>query len=444
MVLVMTILYLDSNQLSFGFDRFNGRHIVESIDAFLSVTEASEFFQSRIGQIDLILYNPHIFVSLIETVDFDLVSFSSDQSIECIPYANPKDILPLSSKIERHLTKLFPTNKRDPELDYAEAYEGKCVLVTGAGGSIGSELVKQLLLANVSSCCCLDLSEFSVFNLRRKLNASDHRKTKIYVGSYGDTNLLTDIFEENKVDLVINAAAYKHVSIMQVAPYAALKNNVENFVSLLKTANKHGVTNIIQVSTDKAAEPSNVMGFSKFLCEQLLINSNKYLDTDFTYSIVRFGNVVGSSGSVIPIFVDNIKQGKNLKVTDNDVERFMMQITDAVGLVLRAAKNQKNETYVLDMGKPYKIKALAVKMLQHSVFAYSNSSIEYTGLEEGEKLSEVLLTAEEQADCVFDNGVLVIQNQDNVLLSDEEMRSVFGGDTAPLFRYLDDVVMSKT
>ena len=228
---------------------------------------------------------------------------------------------------------------------------------------------------------------------------------------------------------------------MQVAPYAALKNNVENFVSLLKTSSKHGVTNIIQVSTDKAAEPSNVMGFSKFLCEQLLINANKYLDTQFTYSIVRFGNVVGSSGSVIPIFINNIKQGKNLKVTDNDVERFMMQINDAVGLILRAARDQKNETYVLDMGKPYKIKALAVKMLKNSVFTYSNSSIEYTGLEEGEKLSEVLLTAEEQASCVSDNGVLVIQNQKNVLLSDEDMRSIFEGDTALLFRHLDGALM---
>ena len=441
MVLIMTILYLDSNQLNFGFDRFNGSHIVESIDSFLSVIEASDFFQSRIGKVDLILYNPHIFVFLIETFDFDLESFCSNQSMECIPYANPKDILPLSSKIERHLTKLFPTNNCDRELRFTEAYKGKCVLVTGAGGSIGSELVKQLLMADVSSCCCLDLSEFSIFNLKRKLSTSDLHKTKIYVGSYGDTDLLTNIFKENKVDLVINAAAYKHVSIMQVAPYAALKNNVENFVSLLKTSNKHGVTNIIQVSTDKAAEPSNVMGFSKFLCEQLLINANKYLDTQFTYSIVRFGNVVGSSGSVIPIFIDNIKQGKNLKVTDNDVERFMMQINDAVGLILRAARDQKNETYVLDMGKPYKIKALAVKMLKNSVFTYSNSSIEYTGLEEGEKLSEVLLTAEEQASCVSDNGLLVIQNQKNVLLSDEDMRSIFEGDTALLFRHLDGALM---
>ncbi|MDC3200268.1 polysaccharide biosynthesis protein [Porticoccaceae bacterium] len=437
----MNILYLDSNKLNFGFDRFNGSHTVESIDSFRSVIEVSDFFQSRIGQVDLILYNPHIFVFLIETFDFDLEEFSSNQSMECIPYVNPKDILPLSLKIERHLTKLFPVNNCDREFDFVEAYKGKCVLVTGAGGSIGSELVKQLLMADVSSCCCLDLSEFSVFNLKTKLSTSDLHKTKIYVGSYGDTDLLTNIFKENKVDLIINAAAYKHVSIMQVAPYAALKNNVENFVSLLKTSSKHGVTNIIQVSTDKAAEPSNVMGFSKFLCEQILINVNKYLDTQFTYSIVRFGNVVGSSGSVAPIFVDNIKQGKNLKVTHNDVERFMMQINDAVGLILRAARNPKNETYVLDMGKPYKIKALAVKMLKNSVFTCSNSLFEYTGLEEGEKLSEVLLTPEEQESCVFDNGVLVIQNRKNVLLSDEDMRSIFEGDTALLFRHLDHALM---
>jgi FlaA1/EpsC-like NDP-sugar epimerase len=257
------------------------------------------------------------------------------------------------------------------------------------------------------------------------------------VGNCGDVNLLETIFTENNVDILINASAYKHVSIMQNNPYAAFNNNVLNFINLLKVSTSFGVSNIIQVSTDKAAEPSNIMGFSKLLCEQILIHANKHLVTGFKYSIVRFGNVVGSSGSVVPIFIENIKNRNKLSVTHDEVERFMMQIGDAVSLILRAASHRKNETYILDMGEPYKILDLAVKMLNNSHFHHDKNLIEFTGLQDGEKLTEVLFTVLESTDITKQDGVFVIPDRDDSFLSEKELEMLFNGDVDFLYKKID-------
>jgi FlaA1/EpsC-like NDP-sugar epimerase len=433
----MNILYLDSKNLSFNFVEILGSHKLDIIDPFKSLIEVSRYFDAN-SDFDLILYNPYLFISLIEDSGFDPESFFSDSNTMCISYANPKDLLPLSQKIENELIALFPPSMSSHQLEINHNYENKCVLVTGAGGSIGSELVIQLLQSGVESCLCLDLSEFSIFNLKQKLSDLKFNNFKLIVGSCGDVKLLESIFSENSIDIIVNASAYKHVSIMQDNPYAALNNNVLSFLQLLKTAHFYGVSDIIQVSTDKAADPSNVMGFSKLLCEQILINANTYLGACFNYSIVRFGNVVGSSGSVVPIFIDNIKNGKKLQITDGKVERFMMQISDAVSLILRAAIKRENQTYILDMGQPYRIKDLAIKMLQNCFFSYDKNRIEFTGLQIGEKLTEVLFTDDEASEIEKLDGVFIIKNRDDSLLQKSEMALLFGGDVNFLYKKIKD------
>ena len=416
----------------------NGSHQLDHIDCFQSLDQAEEYFNIDL-EFELILYNPYIFIHLIEKYDFNPELFLSSRGVNCIPYANPKDILPLSRKIENKLIGLFPPDIDNQPFDIGTSYKDKCVLVTGAGGSIGSELVVQLLESGVESCLCLDLSEFSVFNLKQKLRMLKFDNFEMIVGSCGDKKLLQTIFSENDVDIIINASAYKHVSIMQDNAYAALNNNVLNLIHLLKTAISFGVNDIIQISTDKAAEPSNVMGLSKLLCEQILIHANQYLDVSLNYSIVRFGNVVGSSGSVVPIFIDNIKNEEKMYITHNDVERYMMQISDAVALVLRAGSYRKNRTYILDMGKPFKIIDLAVKLLKNSHFAYDRSLIEFTGLQAGEKLSEILCTPNEENNMSKQENIFVIANRDDALLSQHEIQLLFSGEIESLYKQIETI-----
>ena len=423
----MKILYLDSINLSFDFSLVSSPHSVNIIYSFETVSQAITFFQLQ-AHFELILYNPHIFIHLLEVDDFETDSFFSSMGLNCIPYTHPKDILHLSKKIEKSVINGLASHSYKKKTDIGSSYRNKCVLVTGAGGSIGSELVVQLLETGVGYCLCLDLSEFSIFNLKQKLSKLNFDNLKMVVGSIGDTHLLETIFKENNVDIIINASAYKHVSIMQDNSYAALNNNVLFFINLLRTASAFGIHEIVQVSTDKAADPSNVMGFSKLACEQILTHANEYLSSSFNYSIVRFGNVIGSSGSVVPIFLDNIKDRNKLRITDIQVERFMMQIGDAVTLILRAASFRNNEIYILDMGEPFKILDLAQNVLKNSVFGFDKNLIEFVGLESGEKLTEILFTADESNFMTQKEGMYVIGRRDDRFFSTSEMKLLFNGD----------------
>ncbi|EAS46282.1 predicted nucleoside-diphosphate sugar epimerase [marine gamma proteobacterium HTCC2207] len=426
----MNILYLDSFELSFQFESDKGNAVCEKISAFENIDGVISFFRQRL-RFDLILYNPHIFMQLILNEDYRFEKYLADLPVRCLPYSNPKNILPIAQAIEDKLIDLFPLQNNEVE-EAVDSYCGKCVLVTGAGGSIGSELVGQLIDNRVSKCICLDLSEFSVFNLKRKLASRDKDLVSVYVGSYGDKELLATIFQKYDVDLVINAAAYKHVSIMEDNPYAAFTNNVSNFLELLRSAKVFGVKDIIQISTDKAASPSSIMGFSKFLCEQLLANANRFMDADFRYSIVRFGNVVGSSGSVAPIFVDNIKNSHKLNITHRDVNRFMMKITDAVNLILLASRIRRNETYILDMGQAYKIIDVAQTMLKYTNFSFDETMLNFVGLEKGEKLSETLFTDFEKSSMKKKDKVFVLKYTPDSTFTDEELASIYAGNVPSL------------
>ena len=426
----MKILYIDSRELSFNFAGDIVDANLEEIEAFTDYQSVVAYFNQK-QNFDLVLYNPHIFIELVLKEDYAFEEYLNDLPVQCIPYSNPRNILPISRSIENKLIDLFPLKTNKSKLTF-DSYTGKCVLVTGAGGSIGSELVLQLLNSGVKRCICLDLSEFSVFNLKRKLLSQDASAVSIYVGSYGDKVLLSSIFQDHEIDLIINAAAYKHVSIMEDLPYAAFKNNISNFVSLLETAKRFGVKDLIQVSTDKAANPSSVMGFSKLICEQLLINANRFMAADFQYSIIRFGNVVGSSGSVVPIFINNIKNAEKLKITHREVDRFMMKIGDAVNLILFASRVRCNETYILDMGPAYKILDLAKIMLKYSMYCFDEDMIEFIGLEQGEKLSEVLFTDAEKNSMIRDKQIFLLKNSQEPILTDDEFKSIYSDDLSSL------------
>lgn len=267
----------------------------------------------------------------------------------------------------------------------------KSVLVTGAAGSIGSELCRQIVKYAPKELIILDINENDLYFL--KLFLERHYDVKIYfeIANIREKNKLEFLFKEYKPDLVYHAAAHKHVPLMEKNIEEAVKNNVFGTKNLLDIANKYQVEKFVLISTDKAVNPTNVMGATKRLSEIILENTNENSKTK--YMAVRFGNVLGSNGSVVPLFKSLIKEGKDLTVTHAEVTRYFMTIPEAAQLVLEAGYiGQGGEVFVLDMGEPIKIMDLAEKMIELSGLRVGKDiDIKITGLRPGEKLYEELL-----------------------------------------------------
>ena len=274
--------------------------------------------------------------------------------------------------------------------------KGKNVLVTGGGGSIGSELCRQIIKYNPAKLIIFDIYENNLYDIQMELE-SHYPKNKIeaIVGSVRDKKRLNKIFKEYLPQLVFHAAAHKHVPLMEHSPLEAIKNNVFGTYNVANCADQFGVERFVLISTDKAVNPTNVMGASKRLCEMIIQAKNKVSKTD--YVAVRFGNVLGSNGSVIPLFKKQIAEGGPVTVTHKDITRFFMTIPEAVGLILQAITYEEGgEIFVLDMGKPVKIYDLAVSLIKLSGYEPGvDIQIQFTGLREGEKLYEELLMQEE-------------------------------------------------
>ena len=289
---------------------------------------------------------------------------------------------------------------RDPiRLDnknITDLIKGKNVLVTGGGGSIGSELCRQIIKYNPAKLIIFDIYENNLYDIQMELE-SHYPKNKIeaIVGSVRDKKRLNKIFEEYSPQLVFHAAAHKHVPLMEHSPLEAIKNNVFGTYNVVNCADEYGVERFVLISTDKAVNPTNVMGASKRLCEMIIQAKNKVSKTD--YVAVRFENVLGSNGSVIPLFKKQIAEGGPVTVTHKDITRFFMTIPEAVGLILQAITYAEGgEIFVLDMGKPVKIYDLAVSLIKLSGYEPGvDIQIQFTGLREGEKLYEELLMQEE-------------------------------------------------
>ena len=289
---------------------------------------------------------------------------------------------------------------RDPitvDIDSIAGYvKGKVVMVTGGGGSIGSELCRQIAGHNPKSLIIVDIYENNAYEIQQELKYKyPEMDLVVLIASVRNTLRINNIFEKYRPDIVYHAAAHKHVPLMEDSPTEAIKNNVFGTWKTAMAAATNGTRKFVMISTDKAVNPTNIMGASKRICEMIVQTFNKHYDTEFV--AVRFGNVLGSNGSVIPLFKKQIAAGGPVTVTDPNIIRYFMTITEAVSLVLQAGAFAKGgEIFVLDMGEPVKILDLAENLIKLSGYKVGEDiRIEFTGLRPGEKLYEEMLMDEE-------------------------------------------------
>lgn len=321
--------------------------------------------------------------------------------VKIIPnvYGLIKDGASVTSKIRQ--VEVEDLLGREPIVFDTEKYgayiTGQTVLVTGGGGSIGSELCRQIAKLSPKKLIILDIYENNAYEIQQELIRQYHEKLNLdtQIASVRDKRKLDYLFSQNKIDVIFHAAAHKHVPLMETTPEEAVKNNVFGTLNLVLLADKYHVKKFVQISTDKAVNPTNIMGATKRICEMIVQTMDKQSETKFV--AVRFGNVLGSNGSVIPLFKEQIREGGPVTVTHPDIIRFFMTIPEAVSLVLTAGGLAKGgEIFILDMGEPVKILTLAENLIRLSGFKpYEDIPIEFTGLRPGEKLYEEILLNEE-------------------------------------------------
>ncbi len=308
---------------------------------------------------------------------------NGDVSVSKLRKVDPQDLLG-RDPIKVNLEEIF---------DYVS---GKTVLVTGGGGSIGSELCRQIASAKPERLIIFDIYENNAYDIQMELKQRyPELNLVVLIGSVRNANRVDSIVGQYKPDLIFHAAAHKHVPLMEDSPNEAIKNNVLGTYKMAKAAAKYGVKRFVLISTDKAVNPTNIMGASKRLCEMVVQMMNRQSKTEFV--AVRFGNVLGSNGSVIPLFKKQIEAGGPVTVTHPDIIRYFMTIPEAVSLVLQAGYYARGgEIFILDMGEPVKIDTMARNMIRLSGFEPDvDIQVVYTGLRPGEKLYEELLMKEE-------------------------------------------------
>lgn len=351
--------------------------------------------------------------------------YSINEVILAIPSANKKDqraIMDICQKIPRCELKIIPgvyqlvngevniSKLRNVEIEDLLGREpvqimtekigryvsGKVVMVTGGGGSIGSELCRQIVANGVQKLIIFDIYENNAYDIQQELKRKyPNLDLEVLIGSVRNGRKVNSVFAKYRPDIVFHAAAHKHVPLMEDSPNEAIKNNVFGTYKVALAADKYGVSKFVLISTDKAVNPTNIMGASKRICEMIIQVFNNRSKTE--YVAVRFGNVLGSNGSVIPLFKKQIEAGGPVTVTHPDIIRYFMTIPEAVSLVLQAGVDAKGgEIFVLDMGKPVKIVDLARNLIRLSGYKEGTDiEIAFTGLRPGEKLYEELLMAEE-------------------------------------------------
>lgn len=350
--------------------------------------------------------------------------YNVDEIILAIPSASPKDtrdilricnettcklkVLPgvyqliteevsVSKLREVSIEDLLGRDTINIDIDSIAGYvRGKTVLVTGGGGSIGSELCRQIASHEPRMLIIFDIYENNAYAIQQELKKKyPALRLEVLIGSVRNTRRIESVMELYRPDVVYHAAAHKHVPLMEDSPNEAIKNNVFGTYKTARAADKYGVEKFVLISTDKAVNPTNIMGASKRLCEMIIQTFSKYSKTEFV--AVRFGNVLGSNGSVIPLFKKQMEEGGPVTVTHPDIIRYFMTIPEAVSLVMEAgALAHGGEIFVLDMGEPVKIADLAKNLIRLSGYTLGvDMDIVYTGLRPGEKLYEEILTKEE-------------------------------------------------
>lgn len=323
--------------------------------------------------------------------------------------------------------------------------KNKVILVTGGGGSIGSELCRQIAKFNPKKLLILDIYENNAYDLQMELNyVFPELQKEVIIASIRDERKMREIFEAYKPDVVFHAAAHKHVPLMEENPAEAIKNNVIGTYNVVKCCHEYGAKKFVQISTDKAVNPTNIMGATKRFCEIIIQAFDSISDTE--YVAVRFGNVLGSNGSVIPLFKKQIAHGGPVTVTDPEINRFFMTIPEAAQLVIQAGgMAHGGEIFVLDMGEPVKIADLAKDLITLSGYKPDvDIKIEYTGLRPGEKLYEELLMNEVALTSTEHKKIFVEKPMSNsiefVEQSIEEFRKVVFKDKESVFALMEEKV----
>ena len=348
----------------------------------------------------------------VDTIFFSIANIDSDNKKQILGICQETNakvrVLPGVKELIKN--KNIMDNLRDVELEdllgrdpvkldnknIESLIKDNCVLVTGAGGSIGSELCRQIVKYKPSRLVMLDIYENSLYDIQMEFQRKNIKANIVtIIASIRDKKRLEEIFEEYKPALVFHAAAHKHVPLMEGNPLEAIKNNIFGTYNVVNACDDFGVKKFILISTDKAVNPTNIMGATKRMCEMIVQAKSKNSKTEF--AAVRFGNVLGSNGSVVPLFKKQIAKGGPLTITHKEITRFFMTIPEAVGLVLQAMSYAKGgEIFVLDMGQPVKIYDLAVSLIKLSGLEPNvDIPIKVTGLRPGEKLYEELLMEEE-------------------------------------------------
>ncbi len=359
---------------------------------------------------------------------------------------NFSEIAPSIRKVE--IEDLLGRDPIDINLGRKKDYvRNKVVMVTGGGGSIGSELCRQIAAQGPKKLIIFDIYENNAYEIQNELI---HNYPKLdllaLIGSVRDSKRMDYVFRTYKPDIVYHAAAHKHVPLMETSPNETIKNNVFGTYKTAECADRYGVKKFVLISTDKAVNPTNIMGASKRICEMIVQTFNKRSNTEFV--AVRFGNVLGSNGSVIPLFKKQIEQGGPVTVTDPNIIRYFMTIPEAVSLVLQAGANAKGgEIFVLDMGKPVKILTLAENLIRLSGFTpYKDIQIKFTGLRPGEKLYEELLMSEEGLTATESNLIHIGKpiDIDEQLLFDtlDEMHEVMYDENADVRALVKKIVVT--
>ena len=348
-----------------------------------------------------------------------------------IPFSPPDEYL-----VENLLFRKPLDINEKSELEF---YKNKVVLVTGGGGSIGSELCRQIAKCEPQKLIILDIYENNAYDIEQELKCKygDKLDFVVEIGSVRDVDRLDSIFNYYRPQVVFHAAAHKHIPLMQHSGAEAIKNNVIGTFNTANMAEKYGAQKFILVSTDKAVNPTNIMGASKRLCEMVV---QCRTDSATSFAAVRFGNVLGSNGSVIPLFKRQIASGGPVTITDKRIIRYFMTIPEASQLVMLAgAKANKGELFVLDMGRPVKIYDLAVNMIKLMGYKENEIKIEEIGLRPGEKLYEELLMKNETL-VKTDNKMIFIEKDkpysreeineklDVLLLAVERSKASIGSD----------------
>jgi FlaA1/EpsC-like NDP-sugar epimerase len=408
-------------------------------------------------------------VKVLETTDKlkdIIIKYGADAIIVAIPSLNHKilkEVYDSANKLNVNTIKIVPriynfdkpdinlkgledisiedlVGRQSVTIDYKEIgsfLNNKSVIVTGAGGSIGAEIVDQVCAFYPEEVILFDIDETELHNLSLKLNRLfPHLSEKVHyiTGDVKDEMRLREVFEAFKPQIVFHAAAYKHVPMMEYNPKEAVKVNILGTYNLAKTAVEYGVEKFIMISTDKAVRPTSIMGATKRIAEYVCkAFNNSLLRNEVNHQLteneggtkfisVRFGNVLGSRGSVLPLFLEQLKHGGPLTVTHKDMKRYFMTIPEAVSLVLQASTmGEGGEVFILDMGEPVNITDIAEELIRiHGLEPYKDIDIIFTGLRPGEKLFEEILTAEEGTVASKHEKVFIANNSEKYSLSEIE------------------------